>query len=398
MNELQNRVLSMLIRRDGAYLSGEAMAESLHVTRAGVLKAIRALQAEGYMVQSVRRIGHRLVGPPPVLNAEYIETRLQAVGLDLWVRVFDTIDSTNNEGKRGAHHLIRPQLIAADTQTAGRGRRCHSFYSPPGSGLYMSVVVPTSLPMSDAALSTQVMAVAASRAIESLDGPPIRIKWVNDLYHGKKKVAGILTEAVTDLETQRTEAIVCGIGLNLTTEAFPEELIGGKVFMMSPATVNHVLISNNIYRIFGNYLHGKTCLPIGDGVLVFLTEEDRFVPDFMVVCDRSKVRPNGVHGTPDLVVEVLSPSTARYDRGRKKDVYEQCGVKEYWIVSATDKSVEQYILENGRYRLHQVYSVYPDWMLAKMKPEERAEVVTEFRCSLYDDLTISLDDIFYRIK
>jgi Uma2 family endonuclease len=177
-------------------------------------------------------------------------------------------------------------------------------------------------------------------------------------------------------------------------EAFPEELIGGKIVMMSPATVNHVLISNNIYRVFGNYLHGKTCLPIGDGVLVFLTEEDRFVPDFMVVCDRSKVRPNGVHGAPDLVVEVLSPSTAQNDRRHKKEVYERCGVREYWIVSPMERTVEQYLLENGTLVMHQTYADYPDWMLETMSPEARAAVVKAFKCSMYDDLTISLEDIF----
>ena len=178
-----------------------------------------------------------------------------------------------------------------------------------------------------------------------------------------------------------------------------EELIGGKIVAMSPRpTTDHNITAFNIAMIFGEYLRGKKCTPFPDGTDLYLTEDDQFIPDGMIVCDPDKIKNDGVHGAPDLVVEVLSPSTARYDRGRKKDVYEQCGVKEYWIVSATDKSVEQYILENGRYRLHQVYSVYPDWMLAKMKPEERAEVITEFRCSLYDDLTISLDDIFYRIK
>jgi len=173
-----------------------------------------------------------------------------------------------------------------------------------------------------------------------------------------------------------------------------EELIGGNVVMMSPASAEHVYTAGSIYNIFKNYLKGKNCIPFSDGLLVHLTDENKFVPDMMVVCDRSKIKSDGVHGAPDLVVEVLSPSTAKDDRTRKKEVYEACGVPEYWLVSPTDKSIEVYLLESGKYILHDVYTVRPDWVLAQMTDEERAAIVTEFKCHLYDDLIICLDDIF----
>ena len=173
-----------------------------------------------------------------------------------------------------------------------------------------------------------------------------------------------------------------------------EELIGGKVVMMAPASAEHVYTAGSIYNIFKNYLKGKNCIPFSDGLLVHLTDDNKFVPDMMVVCDRSKINSDGVHGAPDLVVEVLSPSTAKDDRTRKKEVYEACGVPEYWLVSPTDKSIEVYLLESGKYILHDVYTVRPDWVLAQMTDEERSAVVTEFKCHLYDDLLIRLDDIF----
>ena len=173
-----------------------------------------------------------------------------------------------------------------------------------------------------------------------------------------------------------------------------EELIGGNVVMMSPASAEHVYTAGSIYNIFKNYLKGKNCIPFSDGLLVHLTDENKFVPDMMVVCDRSKIKSDGVHGAPDLVVEVLSPSTAKDDRTRKKEVYEACGVPEYWLVSPTDKSIEVYLLESGKYILHDVYTVRPDWVLQQMTDEERAAIVTEFKCHLYDDLIIRLDDIF----
>lgn len=97
-----------------------------------------------------------------------------------------------------------------------------------------------------------------------------------------------------------------------------EELIGGKTVMMAPASTNHTFTAGNIYSIFWNYLKGKQCTPIADGSTVYLTDSDHFVPDFMVVCDPSKIKNNGIHGAPDLVVEVLSPSTMRNDKTHKK--------------------------------------------------------------------------------
>jgi len=183
---------------------------------------------------------------------------------------------------------------------------------------------------------------------------------------------------------------------NLAYQEEPwEELIDGKIVAMSPRpTVNHTWVSENITSIFRAFLKGKKCTPFGDGYDLYLTDDERFVPDFMLVCDRDKIKPNGIYGAPDLVAEVLSPSTARRDRKHKKEVYGQCGVREYWLVNPVDKSVEQYFLENSRLELHEVYTLYPDYILKNMTEEERAAIVTHFKCSLFDDLDISLEDIF----
>lgn len=175
-----------------------------------------------------------------------------------------------------------------------------------------------------------------------------------------------------------------------------EELIGGKVVMMSPASVPHTYVADGILNIFRNYLKGKKCIPFGDGILVHLTDEDKFVPDVMVVCDHSKIKTNGIFGAPDLVAEVLSPSTAKNDRGRKMEVYAKCGVREYWIVSPGEQSIEVYRSEGSTFALYDIYIKRPDWELEEMSDEEKAAVVTHFKCSLFDDLDISLDDIFYR--
>ena len=176
-----------------------------------------------------------------------------------------------------------------------------------------------------------------------------------------------------------------------------EELINGEVVMMSPRpTVNHNRVASNIFWLFENHLRKKKCTPFADGVDLYLDEKNNFIPDFMVVCNSDKIKQDGVYGAPDLVAEVLSPKTMRDDKTRKKDAYAHAGVREYWIVSPQEKSIEVYRLNGTEFLLYDVYTLYPDWQFAKMSEEERSEMVTHFKCSLFEDLNISLEDIFYR--
>lgn len=175
------------------------------------------------------------------------------------------------------------------------------------------------------------------------------------------------------------------------------EMIDGNLVAMSPRpTVNHNIVASNIYRIFANYLKGKKCVSFADGTDLYLTKKDRFVPDGMIVCDIKKIKLNGVYGAPDLVIEVLSPNTAKNDKGHKKSIYEKSGVWEYWIVDPLNKMIEVYLLEDGKFILDEVYSIFPDYMLEKMTKEEQAAIPIKFKCSLFDDLTIYLEDVFER--
>ncbi len=173
------------------------------------------------------------------------------------------------------------------------------------------------------------------------------------------------------------------------------EILNGKVTAMSPSRIPHMEVSANIYDIFRQYLKGKPCKVYFDGVTVYLTEKDHFIPDVLVLCDRSKVTRNGIHGAPDLVVEVLSQSTASRDKIYKKGVYEKSGVKEYWLVSTKEKSVEVYVLRDGVFVLDGVYTLCPEDELADLTEEEKSGIVSEFQCSIFDSLTVSLEDVFY---
>lgn len=120
----------------------------------------------------------------------------------------------------------------------------------------------------------------------------------------------------------------------------------------------------------------------GCGTDLYLNENDRFIPDMMVVCNRSAIRDDGDHGAPDLVVEVVSSSTADRDRVYRKMAYGKAGDREYWIVDPEKRFIEVYALKHGSLALNAEQSFSAN--TACDTPKDA------LRCSLYDDLTIRL--------
>jgi len=177
------------------------------------------------------------------------------------------------------------------------------------------------------------------------------------------------------------------------------QIIDGIITMMSPsAGVYHNIAVGNLGRLFGNYLYNKSCQLFVDGADVFLSEGNTYVPDLAVVCDKSKYEgKKGIHGAPDLVVEVLSPSTTLHDRGRKKEVYGQSGVREYWLVDVNNLLVEIYLLEGDTLVFSHVYHLLDNEEIAQLKAEEKEIPPEHFAVSIFPDLTISLRDVFKNI-
>jgi Uma2 family endonuclease len=172
------------------------------------------------------------------------------------------------------------------------------------------------------------------------------------------------------------------------------ELLGGRIVAMAPQRTNHHIVAENIHAVFSKYLKGKTCRAFVDGMDVFLTRNDRVVPDFMVICNRDIIKSHGIHGVPDLIAEVLSPGTNKRDRGYKKDLYERCGVREYWLVDTVHRIVEIYALTDGKYILDNLYEIYPDSELEVMTDEEKSQIQHEFSPVLFPEMKIVLADIF----
>ena len=144
-----------------------------------------------------------------------------------FINTYET-GSTNDDAKKlaseGAGEFT---VISADHQTRGKGRLGRSFYSPPSTGLYFSIILrPDHLPPEDSLYITTAAAAAVAKAVEDICGMKTGIKWVNDIFIGDRKICGILTEASFDFERNRLAYAVLGIGINIAPprEGFPEEL------------------------------------------------------------------------------------------------------------------------------------------------------------------------------
>lgn len=147
------------------------------------------------------------------------------------IEFFDEIDSTNSEAKRriesGKYCNVpecRPFILAAHSQTAGRGRQGKSFYSPKGTGVYLTAACPMDCSIASQVTLTSKAAVAVSRAIEGYFGIECSIKWVNDIYVNDRKCCGILCEAINDYEHDRLRYVIVGVGVNVSTAEWPDEI------------------------------------------------------------------------------------------------------------------------------------------------------------------------------
>ncbi|MBS4769705.1 biotin--[acetyl-CoA-carboxylase] ligase [Carnobacteriaceae bacterium zg-ZUI240] len=201
-------------------LSGAQLAKQLNLSRNAVWKAIQSLIKDGFTIESTPT-GYQLHYQPQTLNATLIESAF----LNDPVFVYDTIDSTNTQAKLHADTLSHRGVFVANAQSAGRGRYGRSFYSPLGSGLYISLLYPAKRIQQHLQLITPLVAVALHNAIQTQLGITVGIKWVNDLFLNDKKVAGILTEAIFSMEAGQVDKVIIGMGVNVTKpESVPDEL------------------------------------------------------------------------------------------------------------------------------------------------------------------------------
>ena len=215
-------IIKVLLKNKNEYITGEKISKELGISRAAISKSVKELKKEGYDIHSITNRGYSLMNEIDVLSKEEIYSKL-LIPMD--VEILNSVDSTNAYCKR----LIPNQkninrIVVSNTQTKGKGRKERNFFSPPNTGIYMSLLLNSQIKVENSLKITLAVSVAICRVLEKLTGKKPKIKWVNDIFLGDKKIAGILTEASSSFESGIIENLIIGIGINFSTEFFPEDL------------------------------------------------------------------------------------------------------------------------------------------------------------------------------
>lgn len=247
-----------ILSQHSSGISGEAIAKQLNISRTSVWKAIKSLESQGLVIESSKQNGYRLL-EGDLLIPEIIEKALQ-----IQVSYNEKSNSTQKDAKENIlTNPKTPQLYLAPKQEMAKGRMNRPFFTSENGGIYMSLHLKPNVHYSDLEPFTMMAASSITKAISRLTGIDTQIKWVNDIYLGQKKIAGIITEAITSVETGLITDVIIGIGLNFFIKDFPDDLNSkaGSLFSVQPTVTRNQLIIE-IWKLF-------TEIPVKDHIKVY---------------------------------------------------------------------------------------------------------------------------------
>jgi len=162
-------------------------------------------------------------------------------------------------------------------------------------------------------------------------------------------------------------------------DGYKWELIDGVPYLMATPRPRHQEIKDGLTALFRTHLKGKRCRAFSEmGIYLDVDKNETYLtPDLLILCDKNKMGPKGVNGSPDMIIEILSPSNHKHDRVTKRHKYEQAGVKEYWLLDPENSLLEVVLLgEGGMYHS----TIYTDDAVVKI--------------NVLDDLEINLAELF----
>lgn len=240
------KILNMLENADG-YLSGEYISKQLNISRNSVWKLINKLRDEGYVITSVTNRGYKFESRFDAYSAEEIKRQLNTDFIAKNIYFTDCVNSTNTWAKEN-NDCPDGSVFVAVNQSCGKGRRGRNWISD-DKGIWFSVLLKPDILPADVSVITLV----AGLAVRSVIGDTATIKWPNDIILSSKKVCGILTEMSCEMLT--VNYIVCGIGINVNTDAFPEEIsdIATSVMIEQGKKVNKAAFLSAVLNSFEKY-------------------------------------------------------------------------------------------------------------------------------------------------
>ncbi|MBB5335496.1 biotin--[acetyl-CoA-carboxylase] ligase [Pectinatus brassicae] len=222
---MRSEILTILHKAKGGYVSGADLAEKLAVSRTAIWKHICALKDEGYQIESKSRSGYRIVDSPDLLNPGEIKAKIKTEILGQKIIYYKEIGSTNNEAKLQAAKGAREgTIVVSEQQGTGRGRLSRGWYSPAQKGIWFSLILRPGFLPQEAPKCTLMAAVAIAKAIFTITGIEVGIKWPNDILYNGKKLVGVLTEMNAEMDRINYIVIGMGINVNVSNKEMPEEI------------------------------------------------------------------------------------------------------------------------------------------------------------------------------
>ncbi len=229
ISNIKENIISILESNKGLFISGEKIANDLKVSRTAIWKAIKSLKNDGYNIHSVSNKGYALSKETDILSSKVIKNNMLKYADKFNFIIHKTVASTNIIARELAINGAESgTVVIAEEQTSGYGRNGKSFFSPYGTGIYMSIILnlKKEKKIFNSSFITTAAAMAVSKSIEEISNENTQIKWVNDVFINGKKVCGILTEGAFSFEDGKLDYAVIGIGVNVNfpKNGFPKEL------------------------------------------------------------------------------------------------------------------------------------------------------------------------------
>lgn len=219
---MRDKIIETILSNKKEFISGEEISKSLGISRAAVWKHIKVLKEQGYNIESVNKKGYRLAEEPlDLLTYKNISYKLKTKFIGSEIIHFDSIESTNDYIKKISHTVKEGAVVISEEQTQGRGRLGRKWHSNHGEGIWMSVLLKPNITPYKAPFITLIAGASIVSALNKL-GVQAYIKWPNDIIINNKKISGILTELSAEIE--RINYIVVGIGMNVKTMSFSQEI------------------------------------------------------------------------------------------------------------------------------------------------------------------------------
>lgn len=226
MNQTTRKVYLALLNQQEQAVSGEKIAEALGISRTAIWKSIQELKNLGYQIESMKGSGY-LLKSSDILNPDEIKHLFNSNNLIDSVFLVENSESTQEDAKTALiKNTPNYALFVARNQAVAHGRFKRAYYTETDNGIYMSLAIKPEKSFQEMPQYTILTAVAIVEAIKKLTQIQTKIKWVNDIYLNQKKMAGILSEATTNMESGQINHVIIGIGLNfaIQQENFPVEI------------------------------------------------------------------------------------------------------------------------------------------------------------------------------